>query len=131
MKQRIIFTLTMPLAIASVLFFSCSKNSESLSLDKNGSIHESGTVPPIYAARITIEKNAFNPNDVTIMQNGTLLWTNSDSQVHTVTADDGSFERGDIQPGSSFSFTFTIIGPHTYHCKYHGEQTGVVKCVTK
>ena len=128
MKQRTIFTLML---VASILLFSCSKNNETLSLNRDGAIRESGTIPPNYTTRITIERNAFNPSDVTVMQNGSLLWANSDSQVHTVTADDGSFDSGDIQSGSSFSFTFTVIGPHTYHCKYHGEQTGIVKCVTK
>ena len=130
MKQRKIFTLTM-LFFASVLFFSCSKNNDEISLNPDGSVRGSGVVPTTYAARIGIERNVFNPADVTIMQGGTVLWVNGDNQVHTVTADDGSFDSGDIQAGGSFSFTFTAIGPHTYHCKYHGEQAGIVKCVTK
>lgn len=130
MKQRKIFTLTM-LLFASVLFFSCSKNNETLSLNHDGAVRESGTIPPNYTTRISIERNSFNPNDVTVMQSGSLLWVNNDTQVHTVTADDGSFDSGDVQPGSSFGFTFNVVGPHTYHCKYHSEQTGIIKCVTK
>ncbi len=65
------------------------------------------------------------------METGSILWVNGDSeQVHSVTADDGSFDSGDIQPSGSFGRQFTIIGPHYYHCKYHGEK-GLVKCVTK
>ena len=133
MKQREIFTLTMYVLFASILFFSCSKSSDTLSLNPDGSVRTSGTVPTNtnYTTKITIEKNAYTPADVTVMQNGSLLWVNGDNQVHTVTADDGSFDSGDIQAGGSFSSTFTIIGPHTYHCKYHVEQAGIVKCVTK
>jgi plastocyanin len=130
MKQRKIFTLATQLLFASILFISCSKNNDIVSLDPDGSVRGSATVPVNYTAKISIEKNAFTPAEVTVMQSGTLLWVNNDNQVHTVTAEDGTFDSGDIQPGGSFSFTFTIIGPHTYNCKYHNE-AGLVKCVTK
>ena len=130
MKQRTIFTLVM-LLFASILFFGCSKSSETLSLNPDGAIHTSGTVPTThYTTTISIERGAFNPASVTVMQTGSLLWVNKDSQVHTVTADNGSFDSGDIQPGGSFSLTFNTVGPYPYHCKHHGEQTGIVKCVT-
>ena len=132
MKQRIFFTLAMPIAFASILFFGCSKSNETLGLNREGSpIHGSGTNPTYYSTTINIERNSFTPADVTVMQTGSLLWVNKDTQVHTVTADNGSFDSGDIQPGSSWGFTFNVIGPHTYHCKYHPEATGIVKCVTK
>ncbi|HET9744589.1 MAG TPA: cupredoxin domain-containing protein [Chitinophagaceae bacterium] len=131
MKQRIIFTLTMQLLIASFLFLSCSKSSDTLSLNPDGSVRTSGTVPINYTTKITIERNSFTPPSVTVMQSGSLLWVNSDSQAHTVTADDGSFDSGDIQPGASFSLTFNTVGPYPYRCKYHSEATGIVKCVTK
>jgi plastocyanin len=121
MKQSKIFTRTMQLILASIIFFSCSKSSDEISLNPDGSVRGSGTVPPTnYTAKITISANAFTPAEVTVMQSGSLLWVNGDTQVHTVTADDGSF-----------GYTFNIIGPHPYHCKYHNEQTGLVKCVTK
>ena len=130
MKQRKIFTLTM-LFFASILFFSCSKNHDEISLNPDGSVRGSATVPINYTTKITIERSAYTPSDVTVMQGGSLLWVNGDNQVHTVTADDGSFDSGDIPAGGTFSYTFTVIGPHTYHCKYHSEATGIVKCVTK
>jgi plastocyanin len=65
------------------------------------------------------------------MVSGSILWANNDNIVHTVTADDGSFDSGDLQPGATFGFTFNTVGPHPYHCKYHAEMTGIVKCVTK
>ena len=66
------------------------------------------------------------------MKDGSILWVNNDAElVHTVTANDGSFDSGDVQRGRTFGLTFNIIGPHQYHCKYHKEMTGMVKCVTK
>ena len=124
--------------ISSVLFFNCSKSSGDLVQKDNTSFRAAGSVPGTsggnstnYATRVSIENSSFNPADVTVMTGGAILWVNNDrEQVHTVTADDGSFDSGDLQPGSTFAFTFSIIGPHYYHCKYHKE-SGVVKCVTK
>jgi plastocyanin len=65
------------------------------------------------------------------MVGGSILWVNDDEAIHTVTADDGSFDSGDLQPGNTFGVTFNTVGPQPYHCKYHKEMTGLVKCVTK
>ena len=134
MKQRTIFTLMMQVFTA-VLFFSCSKSSgDILNNNPNGSARVAGSVSSTtnYTTRISIQNGSFNPADVTVMQGGSLLWINSDSeQVHTVTADNGGFDSGDIQPGGMFSLTFNTVGPYNYHCKYHKEETGIVKCVTK
>ena len=123
----------LPIALAwSILFFSCSKDESSLAESNNGTVHASGSVTPInYTAKVTIQNSAFNPSAVTVMVSGSILWVNSDNVVHTVTADDGSFDSGDLQPQASFGLTFNTVGPHPYHCKYHGEMTGIVKCVTK
>ncbi|HEV8272334.1 MAG TPA: cupredoxin domain-containing protein [Chitinophagaceae bacterium] len=121
----------------SILFFSCSKDDGSLAESDDGSIHATGTtqvtgVTPInYSTRISIQNSAFTPAEVTVMVGGSILWINNDNTVHTVTADDGSFDSGDLQPSASVGFTFNTVGPHPYHCKYHREMTGIVKCVTK
>ena len=128
MKQKNFLTIAVAL---SILFFSCSKNESSLAESENGPISVAGTTPIDYAVRISIQNSAFNPSSVTVVVNGSILWANNDNVVHTVTADNGSFDSGDLQPGATFGFTFTVNGPHYYHCKYHGEETGLVKCVTK
>jgi plastocyanin len=60
-----------------------------------------------------------NPLDVPV--NTQVTWTNNDSVPHTVTADDGSFDSGTLQPGQTFSHTFTSAGKVTYHCAIHGQ----------
>ena len=139
MKKGFFFTISLNLLFISFLFFSCHKSESSLSESVNGSIHASGSGSGsgsggtiFYTTRVSIERSAFNPARVTVMQSGSILWVNNDGeQVHTLTADDGSFDSGNIQPGGTFGLTFNTIGPHPYHCKYHMEMTGVVKCVTK
>lgn len=134
MKQRNFLIVTLSI---SILFFSCSKGDSGLAERNNATIHTAGATPITgnpqanYATRITIQNSAFTPSEVTVMVSGSILWINNDDVVHTVTADDGSFDSGDIQPGGSFGWTFTQIGPHPYHCRYHLEMTGLVKCVTK
>ena len=137
MKQANIFTIGSMLFLGSILFLSCSKDEGSLAESVNGSIQATGGTTATtgstvnYTTRVTIQNSVFSPESVTVMETGSILWVNSDTeQVHTVTADDGSFDSGDIQPGGSFGLAFNKVGPHPYHCKYHNEK-GLVKCVTK
>ena len=136
MKQAKIFTIGSMLFLGSILFLSCSRDKGSLAESVNGSTHATGVTNSTgsvinYTTRVSIQNSAFSPESVTVMETGSILWVNSDTeQLHTVTADDGSFDSGDIQPGGSIGFTFNKIGPHPYHCKYHNEK-GLVKCVTK
>ena len=136
MKQAKIFTIGSMLFLGSILFLSCSRDEGSLAESVNGPLHATAGTSTTgstinYTTRVTIQNSAFTPASVTVMETGSILWVNGDSeQVHTVTADDGSFDSGDIQPGGSFGLAFTKVGPHPYHCKNHGEQ-GLVKCVTK
>jgi len=70
----------------------------------------------------------FNPASITVVigVNNTVIWNNDDSVPHTVTADDGSFSSGNLNPGDSYSFTFTTPGTYAYHCSYHSWMKGTV-----
>ncbi|MBI2239132.1 MAG: hypothetical protein HYU54_11505, partial [Actinobacteria bacterium] len=39
---------------------------------------------------------------------------------HTVTADDGAFDSGTLQPGDTFSVTFDAPERVPYYCQIHG-----------
>jgi plastocyanin len=43
-----------------------------------------------------------------------------------VTSDAGAFKSPVLQPGASFSFTFTKPGSYSYHCSIHPFMTGKV-----
>jgi plastocyanin len=51
-------------------------------------------------------------------------WTNSlvDKIAHTVTANDNSFASSTLQPGETFSTTFTKPGTYLYFCSLHPDQ---------
>jgi len=63
---------------------------------------------------------------VVIGVNNTVTWVNNDSAPHTVTADDGSFDSGNIAPAGTFTFTFTRPGTYEYYCAYHNWMLGTV-----
>ena len=47
-------------------------------------------------------------------------WSNDGRSPHTITADDGSLDSGDLPPGAGFERTFDEPGVFTYSCRYHG-----------
>jgi plastocyanin len=81
---------------------------------------------PVAADAITIRNFAFGPQVVTVTQGATVHWTNHDSEAHTVTSDAGAFNSPVLQPGASFSFTFSKPGTYSYHCSIHPFMTGKV-----
>lgn len=75
---------------------------------------------------VSIEDFYFEPADAAVQPGDTIVWTNEGAHPHTVTADDGSFDSGMLQPGQSFSWTFTNPGTVTYHCNIHPFMMGSV-----
>lgn len=72
--------------------------------------------------------NDYSPNVVTVKVGTTVTWVNNDDQAHTVTSGsvdgysgtpDGKFDSGFIDPGGSWSYTFTEPGVYTYYCLPH------------
>lgn len=78
-----------------------------------------------------MSNSAFSNTSITVAVGATVIWVNNDNMVHTVTADDGSFNSGDIQVNGSFSKTFNSTGTYPYHCIYHTGMTGTIVVVTK
>lgn len=62
----------------------------------------------------------YDPKDVSIMPGDTVTWTNNDDKPHTITSGsaqggpDGKFDSGLIQPGQTYSHTFTDAGSYSY-----------------
>ena len=70
----------------------------------------------------------FEPTIITIVigVNNTVIWKNEDSDWHDVHSDTGVFYSGIIEPGSSWTYTFTTPGTYPYHCDPHPWMTGTI-----
>lgn len=75
---------------------------------------------------VQIVNFAFAPASITVAVGASVAWTNNDSVAHTVTADDKSFDSGNLDRGKTFSFTFTKAGTYTYHCAIHPNMKGAI-----
>ena len=75
---------------------------------------------------IGIADGAFGPSALTVSVGDTVTWTNNDDRPHTVTAESGAFDSGNLDTGASFSFTFTEPGTYTYRCDYHSDMQATV-----
>lgn len=78
------------------------------------------------AVTVRIADLAFSPATARAATGETVTWTNDDSVPHTVTADDGSFDSGILDPGASFSWTFDQAGTFPYLCALHPQMQAEV-----
>ena len=75
---------------------------------------------------VAVTDGAFGPATLTVVVGDTVIWTNTDDSPHTVTAEGGAFDSGNLSEGLSFSFTFTETGTYSYVCNYHGEMRATI-----
>lgn len=74
----------------------------------------------------TITYDAVVPDHLDVVAGETVRWTNESARVHTVTADDESFDSGRMPVGGVFSRRFDAAGTFAYHCVLHPFVRGVV-----
>lgn len=75
---------------------------------------------------VTITDFEFTPKTITVNEGDTVTWTNKGPTPHTATAEDGSFDTGNLDKGESGSATFTSAGTIAYICTPHPFMTGKV-----
>ena len=81
---------------------------------------------PANATRAEIKTMSFGSQRIEITAGTTVVWTNNDPLVHTVSADDKSWDSGPIEPGKSWSHTFTQAGEFAFHCTPHPFMKAIV-----
>jgi plastocyanin len=74
----------------------------------------------------TVQDFLFRPARLEVPAGTTVEWTNGGQVVHTVTAEDRSFDSGNIEPGARRSITFSRPGTYSYHCTPHPFMRGVI-----
>lgn len=78
-------------------------------------------------AGVEIVDFAFEPAAVEVASGEPAEWLNRDPIHHTVTADDGSFDSGQLNQGERFMRTFEKPGEYPYHCEIHPSMRGTVR----
>ena len=68
---------------------------------------------------IDIADFKYMPEAVTVSAGTKVTWTNSDDAAHTATADDDSFDTGDLDQGDSKTITLDEPGTYSYFCRFH------------
>jgi plastocyanin len=71
------------------------------------------------AMSVMMVDNRNLPAKLTVPVGTTVTWTNNGITPHTVSANGGTFESGNVLPGESFSFTFDSPGNYGYFCRPH------------
>lgn len=102
-------------------------------MDAMGS-HDVGSMDGDAAETVTVDiaNFAFAPAELRIAAGTTVVFTNSDSAPHTVTAgtDDEPmgevFDSGLLEQGESFTVVFDEPGSHAYFCERHPPMTGLI-----
>jgi plastocyanin/uncharacterized membrane protein len=80
-------------------------------------------------AEVVMKAVSYHPPELKAQPGETVEFKNEDIFAHTVTADDGSFDSGLIQPGSSWKLTMpkTTVG---FHCTPHPNMRGKLVTVS-
>ncbi len=76
---------------------------------------------------VTIKDFEYGTKMNSITVGDTITWKNDGPAPHTATANDGSFDSGNLDAGASFSKTFDKAGTFTYACKYHDIMQGTIE----
>jgi plastocyanin len=122
--MRRVFFLA-PILVSAVLLSSCSSHLGLSRILRGGSADSSSggsaaakaaKAPDSGVTAISISNGHYRPKNLTIKAGTTLTWTNNTSVPESVTSDTpGLFDSGSINPGATFSQTFSSEGTFPYH----------------
>jgi plastocyanin len=81
---------------------------------------------PSPTVRASMKQLVFTPRRIEIAAGTTVSWRNDDPLPHTVTADDGRWTSGIIDPGATWRRRFDRPGTYAFHCDPHPFMKGVI-----
>jgi plastocyanin len=82
--------------------------------------------PHAFAATtsVVMKDNVFIPASISIAPGDTVTWTNNGRSPHNVTWGDKSRTSGAVDPGKTYSVTFSSAQTVYYYCSFHSSGTG-------
>jgi plastocyanin len=83
---------------------------------------------PAHADSIPIQVlfQEFSPSQIDAVPGDAITWSNISERTHTVTADGGTFDSGELASGAGFAITAGAEGTYAYHCTIHPSMTGEI-----
>jgi plastocyanin len=77
------------------------------------------STPAAGGTAVSMKNIQYSPTSLTVKVGQTVTWTNDDTVVHNVTADDGTFKSSTFGGGKTFSWKATKAGTFKYACTIH------------
>jgi plastocyanin len=112
--QRRLFTF-LACALLALGLAACSSSSKSSDSGGGGS-----------SADITIKDFSFG-GAMAVKAGATVTVKNDGPSTHTVTADNGEFDTGNVESGKTVTFTApATAGEYKFHCSIHSQMTAVL-----
>ncbi len=116
------------LVFAGLLLASCG--SSSVGTNQNVLTTTTGAASkPAAGTKVAIRNFAFVPANLTVKPNSIILVTNDDAVIHTFTAQNNSFNSGNILPGQTVAVKVGNVSTGVkiaYYCSIHQYMTGTV-----
>lgn len=75
-------------------------------------------------AVVQIKNDTFEPGNVSIFKNATVVWTNPGPGEHSISV--GGDISPPLMPGESYTKNFHEFGSYDYYCRYHSGERGNV-----
>ncbi len=113
--------------LMAVLLTGCGDDDDSSSAAPDDTSSETGGADAT-AEDATIDivsiADGFDPATISVAAGSEVTWTNTDDTRHTSTAEDGTWDSGNLDGGGEFSFTVMEPGTYAYACSIHPAMTG-------
>lgn len=92
----------------------------------NGQVRTTGYEAPPTTIAVTIQDDTFQPASLNVQPGTVVRWTNSGTHNHTISAQDNSWDSGDLGPGGTYSLRFQHPGTYYYFCRHHAGMQGTI-----
>ena len=79
-----------------------------------------------HVVNVTIMNFAFGPARLVVSPGTRIVWTNKDSDPHTVTSTTGIWASDALDTDSQFARVFTTVGTFPYYCSIHPYMHGTI-----
>jgi plastocyanin/uncharacterized membrane protein YozB (DUF420 family) len=89
-----------------------------------GATPEATAAPEPGTVRVIMENFDYRPRTITVTAGTMITWVNFDTDAHSATADDGSWDTGLFGYDLEVGVTFSEPGTYPYYCLLHGEPGG-------